>query len=371
VNAVNFASNRILRLGLCAFLTTLSVAAMAQPPLFRRPNGQRPLQGRPFAHKQGKRKVDPEAVRLLKAMARTRVPYAGEQVTEHNGRIARQQIWGDAHGRVRRDFLSPENMAGDVMLTAPENYRYFHKRENVQDVAFWQAGAGDELIERVGNMLQKGFVSVARVGEETIAGRSAAIVSVSADRLVGGSGMQLKFWIDKETGILLKREMSNAMGMVSRSYMTSVQIGADAAPKAIFTPAFIGSVRLRPLFPKESQFATVDEVRSRLPFSPVQPAELPSGFRLTGVWVLSPGEGARRRVTSVLLRYSDGVTTFSLDQRVLPPKSRPLLPLKPGQNPRRPIQIWQATSSANDPLTVIYIGHLTPPQVRALRDSLK
>ena len=370
MNAVKSSSSRILRLGFCAFLTTLSLAVIAQPP-FRRPNLKRPLQGRPFANKPGKRNIDFEAVRLLKAMARTRVPYAGEQVTERGGRIARQQIWGDVHGRVRRDFLSPENMAGDVMLTAPENYRYFHKRENVQDVAFWQAGAGDELVEQVGKLLHKGFVSAARVGEETIAGRSATIVSVSADRLVGGSGMQIKFWIDKETGILLKREMSNSMGMISRSYMTSIQVGADAVPKAIFTPEFIGSALPRPLFPKESQFATVEEARSRLPFTPVQPVELPSGFRLTGVWVLHPGEEVRRGKISVLLRYSDGVTTFSLDQRVIPPGAHSPLPLKPKQNLRRPIQFWQANSSANDPLAVIYIGHLTPPQVQALRDSLK
>ena len=358
-------------------LTTLAVSATAQQSPFRRPNLRRqfqqvrPLQARPFTKKQAKRAIDPEAVRLLKAMAKARVAYAGEEVTERGGRVARQQIWGDAHGRVRRDFLAPETMAGDVMLSAPENYRYFHKRDNVQDVAFWAAGSGDELVQRVGNLLQKGIVAAAKVGEETIAGRSTAIVAVSADRLIGGSGAQVKYWIDKDTGIALKREMSNAMGLISRSYLTSVQIGADAVPPDTFKPGFIQGARVRPLFPKESQFISLEEARSHLPFTPVQPSELPAGFRLTGVWVLSPPEQNRRNLVSVLLRYSDGVTTFCLDERVLPANARPASPLKPKQALRRPIQIWQVSSANNESLSVIYIGHLTPDQVLSLRDSLK
>jgi hypothetical protein len=355
-----------------AAMLSLTLTAVAQPP-FRDGKAQqraRMIQ-RQRMLQQGKKNVDQEAVRLLRQMAKARVNYAGEQVTERGGRIARQQVWGDARGRTRRDFLSPENMAGDIMLTSPENYRYFHKRENAQDVAFWQAGAGDELVERVGGLLQRGVVSAQRVGEEIVAGRNAAIVAVTADRLVGGSGAQLKFWIDQQTGLLLKREMSNAMGLVSRSYLTQVQIGADAVPAGTFNPPFIGSARPRPLFPKESQFATLDEARAKLPFAPVQPANLPPGFRLTGIWVFTPEAGIRRPMqTSVLLRYSDGVTTFSLDQRIARDKMRFPNP-PPLRAARRPIQIWQASSGDGKSLAVVYIGHLTPQQVLSVRNSLK
>lgn len=367
--------NRMIGMTLGSVLLSLAALASAQTPLrpkpFRQRLMQRPLMQRPIAQRQNaKKNIDPAAIRLLRAMAKARVNYAGEQVTERGGRVARQLIWGDARGRIRRDFLSPDNMVGDIMLTAPENYRYFHKRENVQDVAFWQAGAGDELIERVGNLLQRGVVSAQRVGEETIAGRPAAIVAVAADRLVGGSGTQLKFWIDEQAGLCLKREMSNGMGLVSRSYLTSVQIGEAAVPAGTFNPAFIQSARPRPLFPAESQFASLDDVKARLPFAPVQPSNLPPGFRLTGVWVFGLEQGKRPLQVSVLLRYSDGITTFSLDQRIARDKMRPPMPANV-RAARRPIQLWQAASSANEQLAVVYIGHLAPEQVLAVRNSLK
>lgn len=338
--------------------------AEGQPP--PRPGAfvRRVLEQRP-------RPRDPQAIALLRRMARARVPFAGEQITEvaeQGMQTSRMRIWGDAQGRVRRDYVEPETLAGDIMLIAPGQYRYYHCRRNVVDIALWPAPFAERERQMIRLILQ-GVLAARRVGEEFIAGRQADIVLVSAPE------RQMKFWIDRETSLQLKNEISNTSGLVSRSYMTRIQIGEESGVSpALFEPSVLRQARVNPLFPPASQYRTVEEARERLPFTPLLPGVVPPGFQLTGVWVLESEDIPTPVVpgATVLLRYSDGVSSFSLYQRIAQRGRPPLAGARMGPLMRRRVfQHWRMERPDGSLLDVLYIGTLTPRQVDALYRSLK
>lgn len=373
--------NGLLVFGLCLHSSSLTVAAAQEPaPLFAqrqrpprlRPGNQNPLNRMRREMQARHKQIDPQAVRLLQRMIRTQEPYSGEQITEVAERgmqSSRLRVWG-MRGRVRRDYLSPPTLAGDIMITGPQQYRYFHRRRNVLDIALWPTpwNARDE---RMFNLIRSGGLSVQTVGEETIAGRNAAIVLVSPAGASDSLGRQMKFWIDRETGIQLKNEISSGGNFVSRSYMKTIAVGPEANVNAkLFDPPFLNNARPNPLFPPTSQFANLEEAKDRLPFAPLQPESLPEGFRLSGVWIFGPENGARPASGgTILLRYSDGVGSFSLFQRRVNSAERPLAQ-RPTPPLRRSIQHWRI-STENGQMGIIYIGSLAPEQIRAIYDSLR
>ena len=340
------------------------------PPAIR--PGNRPAV-QEFRRNQARR-IDPEAVRLLQRMARPMVDFSGEQVTEVAERsmeTARLRVWGDRRGRVRHEYLEPDALEGDVMLVSLDQYRYFHRKRNVLDVALWPTPTSARE-QRILQFIKQNAFSVQKVGGEVIAGRNAAIVAVAGPGGPNAPGRQMKFWIDTETGVQLKNEISNASGLVSRSYMTSIQFGSEAnMTPQLFEPRFLNTARLNPLFPPEGQFADLEAARDRLPFTPMQPASLPSGYKLTGVWVFGPEQTAKPGpMATVLLRYSDGVGSFSLYQRRPQNAGRPIAARKTGLFPRRSIQHWFLPNEDGG-RDVVYIGHLTPELVAAIYNSLR
>jgi len=301
------------------------------------------------------------AIEILKKMIRPAADYAGVQMTQRGQTVSEQAIEGDTKGRIRREFRSPAALAGDVMITGPNQYRYYHHHSNTVDIAFWptQWNAHEKAVI---NAIRSGRVSAALVGQETIAGRPATIV------LLAANGRQMKYWIDTQTGIQLQNEISGPNGLISRSWITSITVGppANVLPKDFAQPFLMA--RPNPLFPTpQPQFHSMEEAAGKLPFAPLQPAVLPPGYHLTGIWLFGAGANQRNAQPSILMRFSDGISNFSLYQRPAPPKAR-LEPIRPGQY-RRSIQRWEIP--VPDGLRqILYIGHLTPEQAQALHDSL-
>lgn len=310
--------------------------------------------------------VDPAILLLLRRMVRPTVDFSGEQiteVTESNGRQSRQKIWGDTKGRLRRDFLTPSDLSGDTMLTASDQYRYFHRKTNTLDVALWPSQNDSEKM--LPDLVRQRRVSVIRVGQEVIAGRNADILAVSMDN---GGGRQIKFWIDSETGIRLKQEISNGGGLVSRSYLTTVSLGSAAGvDNKTFEPNF-PNVKINSLFPVVSRYNSVEEARSVLPFAPLLPASVPAGFSLTGVWVFPSKNVKTPEAGSVLLRYSSGIETFSLFERLK--RNAPPANAKPPKAGKRSIFRWVAGEPGHF-LEMTYVGHLSPAQAQSLIESVK
>jgi hypothetical protein len=302
-------------------------------------------------------------------MLSQQVAYAGEQMTERGGRLSRQEVRG-LKGRLRMDFIEPSDLAGDVMLITHSQYRYYHKNTNILDIALWPTHlnmGGQE--KRIADAIRQKRIAVQKVGEEIVAGRNAAIVQLRGGGRFGGARrFQSKFWIDKETGVKLGMEMSGPRGLVSRSTFTNISIGpaAKVSPKD-FSPPFLQGAQTNPLFPPHAkQLRTVAEARPLLPFPPVEPAALPPGFRLASVWVFPGPPQSQPEDSSVLLRYSEGVTSFVLYERPARSHSRRFRNRGEG----RSLQRWQ-TAAPSGTLDITYIGHLAPEQARVVRDSLR
>lgn len=313
-----------------------------------------------------------QALELMHRKSHPLTDFAGEQMTElQGGRTSKQRVRGDMQGRIRIDYIEPKSLEGDVMIISPDQFRNYHHATNTLDIALWPSPENDRE-KRLTGAIRSGRMSIERVGEETIAGRSADIVLITPMKREGRfAGGQFKYWLDTQTGIQLKNEISNASGMVSRTFITSIVVGPSSGiTRKDFYERFPGC-KVNPLFPRnEPKFHNLAEAAGHLPFIPVIPAAIPSEYQISGIWVMGAHRDQGHEKESILLRYSDNVTNFTLYERHSRPdqKNRPRRVPQPGSN--RNIERWSVDSPVG-PLDVIYIGHLSAEQVEAMSKSLR
>ena len=313
-----------------------------------------------------------QARELLRLMLKPSVSYIATQETvlqNSRGVNSLQQVEGDSRGYVRIQFTSPDKVAGDVMIIGPQSFYSYHRARNQVEVALWPTEWNDEGKRMFANLLS-GAVSARLVGTETVAGRAAGIVELSVVNAAGVPQRVLRrLWIDQQTGILLRIQKSNNRGQItSTTGVTSIQVNpAIPITQAEFRPVFPGAA-LSPLFP-DPQFKTVQEAQGKLPFQPVEPnsAALPMGFRLEGVWVFGP-DRVHPNQRSVLLKYTDGVTTFCLYERVVPPAKQEINRPRAAQFAANQ-QTWRF-GFGNAELIVHYIGHLSRDQATSIYDAM-
>ena len=357
-----------LTLALAAGNVLLSASpSVAQGRFFRPRPPRAAVRRQNLPRTPAKLKVDPATLLLLQKMMRPTSDYSGEQITETTaggGRTSQQRIIGDTGGRVRLDYAAPANLAGDVMVRGPGQYRYLSQRTKTLRVALWPTEY-NESDKREINEIKTGRLQVTQVGQETVAGRNAAIIEMDAPNF------SRKFWIDMETGIQLKIEVSGPGGLISRTYITSIQIGPTAGvTRQMFNVPNPNNFTVESLFPNSARYDNLNAATPNLPFAPLVPNPPPAGFRLSGVWVFNVNQ-KRAGSGSVLLRYSDGVGNFSLYERLS--ANAPAPPKNP--NARRRfrggIVNWKEALSNGGGMDVTYIGHLTPEQIGLLHDSLR
>jgi len=313
-----------------------------------------------------------EAQRLMRLMLKPTQPYVGVQETQIYGgssAISKQEVEGDTNGFVRITFRSPASVEGDVMIIKPGSFHSYHKASRTLEVAPWPTEWNDEGKRMFANLIN-GTVNAWVNGRETIAERSAAIVVLTVPNGALGAGRILrKLWIDEQTGILLKIQKLNAEGQTtSTTTMESITVNPTTPiSPSEFQPQFQGAT-ITPLFP-EPQYRTMLEAQGKLPFTPLQPQYVPENFHLDGVW----GFGEDRThpyLHSVLLRYTDGVASFSLYERLVPPANQTPVERPPRQMFMRNQQNWRLMSPQGE-VNVQYIGHLGWQQARALYESLR
>ncbi len=303
---------------------------------------------------------------LLRKMIRPTSEYVGEMVTQvsaQNNFPLQQTIKGDKRGRTLVTFLNGK-LAGDILLVSPGEVRNYHSSTGIMDVAFWPT-EWDDHEKRMFTAIRSGFYSARVMGTEQVAGRQASIVELLPVAGVGEAGRPgFKFWIDDETGVQLKNEKADAMGRVlSHRYLTSVTIGPNVLGPQDFNLAYLRQAQVRPLFPPNSQYRSLEQAQGRLPFAPLVPTSLPTGFHLGGVWVFP---GGNSQLLFVLLRYTDDVTSFSLYERIVPNLANP--PQPPRFN--RHIERWRVLTPRGE-IETTYTGMLTVDQVHDLYYSLR
>ncbi len=312
--------------------------------------------------------LDPQAWELLTKMYRPGLDYEGVEISNANGLTSEETIRGDTKGRVRREYTAPASLAGDVILTWPNQYYRFRNREHRLYLALWPVETSDKA-SRLRVLARTGRVRIQVTGEQMVAGRAATQITISAVTGNDENEASQVLSLDKETGLALKTERYNRMGrLLSSTYLRSVTMGAALAPDAFNPNTLPPALEKVPLFPGgQPAFSTVDQARSLLSFAIKVPTHLPAGYALDGVWVF----GQARRA-SVLLRYSSGVNHFSLLEGLVVNPNALARPPRPGELlPRRALggMAWRAVVPEGL-LNIIYTGHLADVDQQALLSSL-
>lgn len=313
--------------------------------------------------------IDPQVIALLKKMFHPSADFTGLQRTQIGDRFSEQQVWADTHGRMRIQYLTPPQFAGDIMLMLPNQFFDYHAKTHRLDVASLSPNRDQLELHRLIMGIRSGRIQATVTGEEEIAGRDCAILTIWG--LVPGQPSEIpqrKFWVDRETGIVLRKEVWNARGMISATYMVNITVGpAAGVTSQMFSPSSLPhATEVSPLFPSaRPQYRSIEEAQAHVPFSILRPTQLPDGYTLSGVWVV---DGPKS--TSVLLRYGRGLNYFSLSERpILRPNPRarygPPAVLR-GLGAR-----WLERAPDGSTIAIIYIGHLTQEEFRLMASSLQ
>ncbi|HLJ54057.1 MAG TPA: hypothetical protein VKT77_03405 [Chthonomonadaceae bacterium] len=363
------AAARIARCGFAALAAVTLSFGVAMPATAQSAPGARP--GRPAPRRAGGagpqarranapvNRAEKEALELLRMMLRPQADYSAEETTwiARGGAVSTQTIKGDTRGNVVRHYHTPPALSGDVMLTGPNRYAYFRAATRTL-TQMPPEGTEDERDKRFVQGIRQHEFTARVTGYEAVAGINAAIVVVSP--VNPAQPGYAKFWIDPATGVRLKVEIANAANAkVSTSELSSVQIGpaASVLPRD-FQPALFGGGGAAPREVRREPVASLKEAAARLPFKPLVPGSLPPGYRLERQQIIT---GPAR--VGLLVRYTDGVTAFTLTEHRAPAGKHPLAATSVPPRWFIPIDTYD--------VEVVYRGSLPAAQEQMVHNSLQ
>lgn len=269
-----------------------------------------------------------EARRLLFRMVRAdqRVGYAGREIVVAGGRTLEMQVRFDPKRGMRREAINPagELIVDDLRkswLVSPARRRVVEGDSMLQALL----GRWRDLLRAPGDT-----VRTERQGEDTVAGRSAEILSVSP--AMGASGPSRRFWIDKETGLRLRTEEKDADGrIVASAYFLSVTLSPPFSETDFTAPAIppgFQSVRSR-----RRSFPTFDDA-AKAGYTVPEAGWLPPGYRAQSVdvgdngrWVSAHWGNGLTVVTVTVMRSESGMP---MPVRALPDGAEPRMGDLPG-----------------------------------------
>ncbi len=318
-----------------------------------------------FNQRKNLPKSSPKAVQLLFRSFRPTVPFRADQRTQVGSKVSEQILESAPNGKTRRDFISPP-FNGDILITAPGLYVSYTARSHRANVALWPKGVRVQQVLHIRNLIRRHILTVTQTGQETIAGMPCVILKLALYQQGNPQGLtQGKFWVNPQTGILMRYERWNSSGIVSISYITSITTGAGAhITNQDFTMrALPADAAIVPLPGPQRSLASIQQAETEAHFNTLQPSFLPGGYQLTGVWVFP-----HRRFPSILLRFSKGINHFSLYEQVA--REKPFWKkIGPPPHARRNLISWLQRSGTQT-LRITYIGHLPPHQIELIIHSL-
>jgi outer membrane lipoprotein-sorting protein len=143
-------------------------------------------------------------------------------------------------------------------------------------------------------------------GEVTVAGRRTRVVEITPR---DGGTPAWRLWVDRETGLALKRERYNYTGdLTMATEYLSLRFGAPA-PAELFTipPGWTRKER-----DGAGARLSVEALSKRVGFEVAQPGYLPPGYVLVGGYL---GHGRDGGPGMAELRYTDGLRLMSVFER--------------------------------------------------------
>jgi outer membrane lipoprotein-sorting protein len=200
--------------------------------------------------------------------------------------------------RTRLDFLSPEGVAGRILID--DGLQAWHYEPRLHMV-FVGPTLGPMPDAPISFPLER--YRVRTLGWEEVIGRPTAVVSLWPR--VGGRERRL--WLDRATGVALRvEERDPSDGLVLTAYFTRISFGLNLPP-ALFQPRRPAGARVitqaGPVGPLVPLAVLARDVR----FPVLAPPTLPGGFTLLGGMSVRDGP-----VLAAHLQYSDGTRVVSL-----------------------------------------------------------
>jgi len=155
------------------------------------------------------------------------------------------------------------------------------------------------------DLLQKNYTI--RIDEKTVvAKRDTYLFEINP---TNSGNPYLKLWIDCERGIILKREYyDHESKLKSYTEITGVDFSPNIDPVDFTLP---DTVLNKAGIHQNTEIDSIQQLSNIVGFNVHKPVKLPPGYILTGYFVYRCSKG----VSSALLRFSDGLNSFSLIQR--------------------------------------------------------
>lgn len=217
-------------------------------------------------------------------------------------------VWFLSPDKYREELITPDNKHkfvhiwnGNRFITIldgkPQPPRHRRRRETEFPMF---------LLRRI----KKNFDIKIEKGEK-IADRETEIISLQS-RIPGRRNFM--FWIDDETGVMLKRIMYGQKNDESSPFhemsFTTIQYN-PAIDKQLFE---IKEMPKRRHSWKTQEYKTLEEAKREIPFPVIVPEKIPDGFVLDRIRVTR-----ERHNETIHLNYSNGITSFSIFQSFGPP----------------------------------------------------
>jgi outer membrane lipoprotein-sorting protein len=200
--------------------------------------------------------------------------------------------------RTRLDFLSPEGVAGRILIDDGLQAWHYEPRLHMVFVGPSLSPMPDAPISLA---LERHRVRL--LGSEEVIGRPTAVVSLWPR----SGGRERRLWIDRATGVALRvEERDPSEGLVLTAYFTRISFGLNLPP-ALFQPTRPAGARVITQTGPVGPLVPLAVLQRTVRFPVRVPQTLPGGFTLLGGMPVRDGP-----VLAAQLQYSDGARVISL-----------------------------------------------------------
>jgi len=207
--------------------------------------------------------------------------------------------WHKRPDMMRLEYLSPEDVAGRLIVDNGTNAWHYEPRLNM---AFEGPTFEGDLLSRDLTLLHRNY-RLTSLGVDEVIGRQAYVVVL--DPVM--PGVRRQFWVDRATGTILRSEERDPdRGVILSTYFSRVSFSLNL-PDAYFRFRMPGGARVYRMPSAEAGSMSPAALEQQVRFPVLIPPVLPEGYTFHG--------GALSRfgsLTSVYLRYSDGENLISL-----------------------------------------------------------
>lgn len=290
------------------------------------------------------------------------VSFVAHQVTivyMESNLTSEQDVYRSGVKGMRLEYTSPGSLAGELMVDDGQKLTHYIPSRNVAKIRPSMLAMIQTLTVQTAEALHRGSMVVELQGRDRVAGRDAMVVILKPTDT--GNGPIRKFWVDAGKHVRLKAEDTAPNGTVtSVSYYTRIDF-RNSIPDDKFHFEPPAGTRIH--HDRMAEMMPLQKARDAAGFKVLVPSYLPQGFKEVGAAV-RPFRGAKM----VTIRYSDGVSSFSLFQspgNTLAPKFRRRLesgPLRPGAG----ICSWRIGD-----LNLTIVGQIPQAQLERIAASVR